>query len=131
MRNLGIGIVLAALVGCAPAREGPEQFAAPVTAPPDEVRACVTEQLERLGYQVTEQEPDAAQVGTRLNEPAWPLQLLGYRTTADRIAVTIGANELRVTALAAEDVPEPGTVGTPIVPVGQQEAEQVLAACAE
>jgi hypothetical protein len=130
MRILGIGIAIAALAGCATGTQVREA-AAPTTADRAEVVACVTTELEALCYEITELVPREGQVSaTRLDEPEWPLQLLGYRTTADRITVMVGPNELRVSALAADDVPEPGVTGTGVMSVGQQEAEQVVAACA-
>jgi hypothetical protein len=132
MRALGMGIVLAALAGCATAGTAPEA-AAPTAAAPDQVIACVPEELEQMGYEVTTLNVDPAEgqvTGVRVEDPAWPLQLIGFRSTVDRIAVFVGPDELRVTALAAEDVPEAGVVGTGRMTASQRQAEQVVAACA-
>jgi hypothetical protein len=131
MRTLGMGIAAAALAGCATA--GPvSEAAAPTTSSADVVLACLTEELEQLGYQITMLDPTEGQVAAaRIEEPAWPLELLGVRSAADRITVSVDADELRVSALAADDVPEPGVVGTGTLTEGQREAERVIAACAD
>ena len=103
MRAFVTGVALAALAACGSGNRQAVSLTAPTTGPLPATQECVRQELDELGYRVTMTgQPMTVITGLRTNEPAWWLQVLGYRPTVDQISVSVDGSRMEIVAVSSE-----------------------------